>query len=256
MKTKFKTSRIIFLFLFLSAFVLQAQKNAFEKGTIILSKKKSVEAYILIDFTRPQNFQKEVTYLEPKAYAKFKAGKKAKKLTETVKAKEIVGFDLDDGRKFRTVKYMDLTSGGMGAMMPKKLCMQQIINGKVDMYKLYQHTGSTGSVGISKVSNVVSQVAHESRKTNNPQLLIDHIQSNFQLLAQKEHKMPKNVYSMNMANLIGDNPAVKENYENNKYGVQAYITGDIIPGLLAHENIEAAFLKMITDYNSDIKMAK
>lgn len=227
-------------------FSANAQEE-FLKGTIQVDKKKTIEAYILLDFTKPQNFQKVITYLEPKGYEKYKAGGKLKKLKETFKAKEIAGFNLDDGRTFKTVKYVDLTKEGMG-MMPQKLCLEQIADGKVDMFKYYSHTGSTGSVGVSKLSYELQDVIRESKKSGQ-KVLIDYIQNNFQLLAQKEHKMPKNVYSMNMLNLIGDNAEVKKNYDNNAYGVQGYITGDIKPGMLAHQLVEAAFQKMISDYN-------
>lgn len=244
----------ILLLVFLTTSAGLAQKNNFEKGSIILSKKKSIDAYILIDFTQPQNFQKQITYLEPKGYEKFKGGTKLKKVQETLKSKDILGFELEDGRKFKSVKYMDLTKKGMG-MMPKKFCLEQISDGKIDMFKFYQHTGSTGSVGISKISYELQDVIRESNK-NGDQVLIDYIQGHFQLLAQKEHKTPKNIYNMNMLNLIGDNAEVKENYDNNHYGVQAYITGDIKPGLLAHPMIEAAFLKMTADYNGGTQPTK
>lgn len=241
------------LFVVFVAFGANAQ-NDYLKGTIQVDKKKTIDAYILLDFTRPQNFQKEVSYMEPKDFEKYKAGGKAKKLSETVKAKEIVGFNLDNGRVFRTVKYMDMTKEGMG-MMPQKLCLEQIADGTIDMYKYYSHTGSTGSVGVSKISYELADVIRESKKQGD-QLLIDYIQNNFQLLAQKDHKTPKNVYSMNMLNLIGDNAKVKENYENNHYGVQQYITGDIKPGLLAHQKFELAFLTMVGDYNGNNAEAK
>lgn len=254
MKLILKVFKNLFLLIFLTSFALQAQKNNFVKGTVLMSKKKKIEAYILVDFTRPQNFQKQISYITPKDYQKFQSGKKLKSVREDIKAKDIYGFDLTDGRSFRTVKYVDLTKEGAG-MLPKKLCLQQIFDGKIDMFKYYQHTGPLGSVGVSKLSNTLSEVIRESKKSGD-QILIDHIESNFQLLAQKEHKMPKNVFAMNILGLIGDNPAVKQNYDNNHYGVQAYISGDLIPGLLAHENIEAAFAKMVGEYNGSMKAAK
>jgi len=120
-------------------FTFQAQ-NQYKKGTIQITKKKSIDAYVLIDFTKPQEFESTVTYLSPASYAKYiKKGKIKKKKKIKLKSKEIKGFTLDDGTTFKTVKYVNLTKKGIG-MLPKSLCLEQITTGKIDFYKLYSKT--------------------------------------------------------------------------------------------------------------------
>ena len=233
--------------MFFVCFTSQAQYE-YKKGTIQISKKKSIEAYILIDFTKPQSFQSTVTYLSPKSYAKYlKKGKIKKSNKEKVKSKEIKGFTLDDGTTFKTVKYVDLNKRGIG-MLPKSLCLEQISNGKIDSYKMYSKTSGRMSY---ELSNVIMD-----SKMDGDQLLIDYIQNNFQLLVQKNSKNPKNIMAVNLLNYIGDNETVKTNYDNNHYGFQHQFTERQKMGVFVGKKYEIAFLKMINDYNREATLAQ
>lgn len=226
--------------LFLSTVSAQ---DIFEKGTIQISKKKHIEAYISIDYRFPQRFQNSLTYITPKEYLKFKAkGKLKKSKKNKLKLKDFKGFELADGTKFSVVKYVDLTKKGLG-MLPKRICLQQIANGKIDAFKMYSRT--TG-----KISHELANVVFESRK-NGDDILIDYIQDNFQLLVQKDSKNPKNINHVNLLNFIGDNEVVKTNYDNNKYGFRDQFTERQKFGVIVNKKYEASLLKMLDDYNKE-----
>lgn len=235
---------IAIVFLFSSVAIAQ---NNFKKGVIQISKKKSIDAYVHIDFTKPQNFQSTITYITPKSYESYlKKGKIKGKKKIKLKAKEIKGIHLDDGTKFKTVKYLDLNKKGLG-MLPKNLCLEQIANGKIDAYKMYSKTAG-------KMSYELSNVIMDS-KMQGDQLLIDYIQNNFQVLVQKDTKNPKNIMHINLINLVGDNETVKGNYDNNHYGFQKQFVENSKKGVFVHILFEQAFLKMINAYNGNISMA-
>ncbi len=227
----------------LFSFTAQAQ-NEFKKGTITLDKGKTVEAYILIDFRYPQRFQSSITYITPGSYAKFqKKGKIKKKKKIKLKPKDIDGFALDNGTTFKTVTYVDLSKKTIG-MLPKKICLEQLVDGKIAMYKMYSKTSG-------KMSYELSNVIMDS-KMDGDDLLIDYIKDNFQLLVQKDTKNPKNVAFLNLLRLIGDNERVKENYANNHYGLRDQFTEDRKEGKLVNTKYETAFLKMVQDYNGTL----
>ena len=240
MMKKFKIFLGICLVLALTSFTAFAQ-NTFQKGTIQISKKKSIEAYISIDYRYPQRFQNSITYVTAKDYEKaMQKGKLKNKKKEKMKLKDFIGFSLDNGQHFKVVKYVDLTKKGMG-MLPKRMCLEQIANGKILAFKMYSRT--TG-----KISHELANVVFESKKSGD-QILIDYIQNNFQLLVQKDTKNPKNIMHINLLNYIGDDERVKTNYENNHYGFRNQFTERQKFGIIVNKNYEASFLKMINDYN-------
>jgi hypothetical protein len=52
-------------------------------------------------------------------------------------------------------------------------------------------------------------------------------------------------------NYIGDNPRVKENYDNNHYGLRNQFAEKQKMGKYVNKEYEAAFLRMVNDYNQD-----
>jgi hypothetical protein len=109
------------------------------------------------------------------------------------------------------------------------------------MYKLYSRT--TG-----KISYELADLVMDSKTKGNKDL-IDYIQNNFQLLIRKDSKNPKNVMHINLLNIIGDNAKVKENYDNNFYGLRNQFTERQKMGKYVNKEYEASFLKMLNDYN-------
>jgi hypothetical protein len=217
---------------------IQAQGN-YHKGVLHLKKGKAKEVYIEIDFEFPQRFQQGITYMEPSDFEKYsKTGKLKGKMKQKMEPKHFEGYTLDDGRKFRTVWYSDLT-GKAVKMIPKRMTLEQVADGSIKMYKLYSRT--TG-----KINQELADVFFEDRAN-----LVKYIQDNFQLLILKDKKNPTNVVHINLLNYIGDNPRVKENYDNNHYGLRNLFTEELKMGKYVNKEYEAAFLRMVEDYNQD-----
>ena len=214
-------------------------KNLFQKGKLHLKKGKTQEVYIEIDFAFPQRFQQGITYMTPKDYEKYaETGKQRGKMIQKMEPKHFEGFTLDDGRVFKTVWYADLTGKAI-KMIPKRMTLQQVADGSIQMYKMYSRT--TG-----KINQELADMVFEDRDK-----LVAYIQDNFQLLIRKDSDNPKNVQLINLLNYIGDNPKVKENYDNNKYGLRDQFTAEQKMGRYVNKTYEAAFLRMLDDYNQE-----
>lgn len=222
---------------------LQAQ-GLYHKGTLHLKKGKDKEVYIEIDFAFPQRFQQGITYLLPDDYDKFtQTGKLKGKMKQKMEPKHFEGFTLEDGRVFKTVWYSDLTGKAI-KMIPKRMTLEQVADGRILMYKLYSRT--TG-----KINQELADMVFEDRHK-----LVAYIQDNFQLLIQKDSDNPKNVQHINLLNFIGDNPRIKENYTNNHYGLRNQFTERQKMGKYVNKEYEAAFLRMLDDYNQEAQAAK
>jgi len=220
------------------AFSAQAQ-DTYNKGTITLKNGKTKEGYILINYAYPQRFQSNITYLEEKSYQKFvKKGKVKGKSKIGLKPKDVQGFKLDNGTVYKTVQYTELTGKAIN-MIPKKLCLEQIADGKIDMYKMYSKTTGKISYEMADMRRAgIDELAH-------------YVQNNFQLLVQKDTKNPRNVAVLNILKLIGDNPDVKENYDENHYGLRNQFSQPLKEGKLVNKKYEEAFLKLLADYNNE-----
>ncbi|MBT8185318.1 MAG: hypothetical protein KJN76_10790 [Eudoraea sp.] len=237
-----QTLWLAFIFLFVISAV-NAQ-SLFHKGTLHLKKGKEQQVYIEIDFQYPQRFQQGITYLTPKDYEKYAAtGKLKGKMKQKMEPKHFTGFTLEDGRVFKTVWYSDLTGKAI-KMIPKRMTVEEIAHGRILMYKLYSRT--TG-----KINQELADMIFEDREN-----LVAYIQDNFQLLIQKDSDKPKNVMHINLLNFIGDNPRVKENYTNNHYGLRNQFTERQKMGKYVNKEYEAAFLRMVDDYNQEAEAAK
>jgi len=212
-------------------------QGLYQKGELVFKKGKTEEVYIQINFEFPQRFQQNITYITPKDYAKFqKTGKLKGSMKKKLNPNDVIGYNLDNGKVFRTVRYADLTGKAI-KMIPKKMCLEQITNGKILMYKLYSRT--TG-----RINHELADMIFENRSE-----LINYIQDNFQLLILKDKKNPTNVMHINLLNYIGDNARVKENYTNNHYGLRDQFTERQKMGKYVNKEYEAAFLRMVNDYN-------
>jgi len=216
----------------------------YQKGTLHLKKGKTQEVYIEIDFAHPQRFQQGITYMSSEDHEKYsKTGKLKGKMKQKMEPKHFEGFTLEDGRVFRTVWYSDLTGKAI-KMIPKRMTLEEVANGRILMYKLYSRT--TGKINQELADMVF----------DDPQELIAYIQDNFQLLIQKDSDKPKNVMHINLLNFIGDNPRVKENYDSNHYGLRNQFTERQKMGKYVNKEYEAAFLRMLDDYNQEAQEAK
>ncbi len=234
--TKYRA--ILGVLLFFIAVATYAQGN-YHKGVLHLKKGKAKEVYIEIDFEFPQRFQQGITYMEPKDFDKFmKTGKIKGKMKQKMEPKHFEGYSLEDGREFKTVWYADLTGKAI-KMIPKRMTLEQVAEGTINVYKLYSRT--TG-----KINQELADVFFEDRAN-----LVNYIQDNFQLLVLKDKKNPTNVVQINLLNYIGDNARVKENYDNNQYGLRNQFSDGFKMGKYVNKEFEAAFLRMIDDYNQE-----
>lgn len=236
-----KTFKNISLLLLMGCLYMNSTaQGLYQKGNLLFKKGKTKTAYIQINFEFPQRFQQNITYITPKDYEKYqKTGKLKGSMKHKLNPKDVLGYTLDNGKKFTTVRYADLTGRAI-KMIPKRMCLEQISNGKIKMYKLYSRT--TG-----RINQELADVIFENRKE-----LINYIQNNFQLLIKKDKKNPTNVMHINLMNYIGDNTKVKENYDQNYYGLRNQFTERQKMGKYVNKEYEAAFLKMVDDYNNDL----
>ncbi|MDX5586062.1 MAG: hypothetical protein QNK20_14305 [Aureibaculum sp.] len=231
-----KTLLSLLILLFISTGIIA--QGLYQKGILQTKKGKTEEAYIQIDFEYPQRFQQNITYITPKDYEKYqKSGKIKGSMKNKLNPGDLEGFTLENGKVFKTVRYADLTGKAI-KMIPKKMCLEQISNGKILLYKLYSRT--TGSI-----NHELADMIFENRPE-----LIKYIQDNFQLLILKDKKNPTNIMHINLLNYIGDNDKVKENYNNNHYGLRNQFTEKQKMGKYINKEYEAAFLRMVNDYNN------
>ncbi|MBT8313744.1 MAG: hypothetical protein KJP26_04725 [Maribacter sp.] len=235
---------LITAFAFLIVLTGVNAQSVFHKATLHLKKGKEKEVYIELDFEYPQRFQQGITYLSPEDFEKStETGKLKGKMKQKMEPKHFEGFTLDDGRVFKTVWYSDLTGKAI-KMIPKRMTLEQVANGRILMYKLYSRT--TG-----RINHELADMVFEDRDK-----LIAYIQDNFQLLIQKDSDKPKNVMHINLLNFIGDNARVKENYVNNHYGLRNQFTERQKMGKYVNKEYEAAFLRMLNDYNQEALESK
>lgn len=230
---------ILFAFTFLFAMAGAQAQALYQKCTLHLKKGKTEVVYIEIDFEYPQRFQQGITYITSNDYEKYiKSGKLKGNMKEKMEPKHLEGYTLEDGRVFKTVWYSDLTGKAI-KMIPKRMILEEVAQGRILMYKLYSRT--TG-----RINQELADMVFEDRAN-----LINYIQDNFQLLILKDKKNPTNVMHINLLNYIGDNPRVKENYDNNHYGLRNQFTEKQKMGKYVNKEYEAAFLRMVNDYNQD-----
>lgn len=237
-------------FLLLFSFASNAQEK-YHKGILQINSKKSKEAYILIDYVNPQKFQKTITYIDPVVYEKYQfTGKVKSSAKKTFEAKNILGFTLEDGRKFKTIKYRKPTKGLKKTLAPK-YCLEQKIEGAIEVFKFYSHTNG------GKVTPELLDAMHENL-SGNSSALIDYLANNFKLIVKKGEKgTTKNILRMDLMNLIADNSQIVKHYENDDYKVKELLAEDKNEYFLANPKIEAALLQMISEYNTaGIKTSK
>lgn len=209
----------------------------YEKGTITLDKGKKIEGYIYMDMLNPQEFQKRVNLINEKTHKAFLKGKKIKKEIEVYKAKELQSFTLENGQKFKQCKYVNLLATRKQDMLPKKLMLEVVTEGKVTIYKKHHHT-----------QGIVSSYLPDRTEVNDAEYVAWQ-ENNFEILYQKEGEGAKNMSIINIKALVGDNEAVLANYDKDYYGFQTLFTkGPVFESSFQLDALEA-FTKLVEDYN-------
>ena len=211
--------------------------GTYEKGTITLKKGKEIEGYIYIDMMNPQEFQKRVNLINEKTYKAFLKGKKIKKDIEVYKAKDLQSFTLENGKKFKKAKYVNLLATRKQDMLPKSLMLEVVTEGKVSIFKKHHHT-----------QGIVSSYLPDRTEVNDVEYVAWQ-ENNFEILYQKEGQGSKNLSVINIKAVVGDNEEVLTNYNNDYYGFQTLFTkGPVFESSFQMDALEA-FTRMIEDYN-------
>jgi hypothetical protein len=211
--------------------------GSYEKGTIITKKGQALKGYIYMDMLNPQEFQKQVNFIDEKTYQSFLKGKQIKKDIEVYQAKDLERFTLDNGRIFKKGKYINLLATRTIDVLPKNLMLELVTEGKISVYKKHHHT-----------QGIVSGNLPDRTKVSDAEY-VQWQENNFEILFEKEGESLKNLTSVNIKALIGDSNKVLTNYNNDYYGFQTLFTkGPIFDSSFQKETLDA-FLRLVQDYN-------
>jgi hypothetical protein len=209
----------------------------YEKGTITLEDGEEISGYIFMDMMNPQEFQKRVNLIDEKTYAAYKAGEDVDKDAVVYDANDLQSFTLENGKKFKQAKYANLFAKRKQDQIPKKLMLEVATEGKITVFKKYHHT-----------QGIVSGHLPDRTKVSDADY-VKWQENNFEILAQKEGEEAKNMSSLNIKKLVGDNKTVLTNYAKNKYGFRdLFMKGPVFESSFQLDALEA-FTKMVEDYN-------
>lgn len=209
----------------------------YEKGTVTLENGDKINGYIFIDMMNPQEFQKRVNLIDEKAYTAFSAGENVDKAVVVYDAKDLQSFTLENGKKFKQAKYANLFAKRKQDQIPNKLMLEVVTEGKITVFKKYHHT-----------QGIVSPYLPDRMKVNDADY-VKWQENNFEILSQKKGEEAKNMSSINLKSLFGDNKTVLTAYSKNKYGFRdLFVKGPVFESSFQLNTLEA-FTKMVEDYN-------
>lgn len=213
------------------------------KGTYTLKKGKVKEGYIFINDCKPHLFQQGLRVIDEKAYTRYTKGKKIKKKAiEKFKVKEIKAFALENGRKFRQVKYVNLAATTKVGMLPKRFLLEVAADGDIVVYKKFYRTDNGVIHGEVMDSKLAGGPAHT-----------EFMKNNFQILIQKDKsKNPKNIRSVNIKNYFGDNEEIIQKYLNGDYEFRIQLQREAAFGYNCDVPFLDALVEMANDYNKGV----
>lgn len=209
----------------------------YEKGTVTLKNGDQVSGYIFIDMMNPQEFQKRVNLIDEKAYAAFSAGENVDKAVVVYDATDLQSFTLENGKKFKQAKYVNLFAKRTQDQIPNQLMLEVAAEGKITVFKKYHHT-----------QGFVTPYLPDRTKVNDEDY-VKWQENNFEILCQKEGEEAKNMSTINLKSLFGDNKTVLTDYAKNKYGFRdLFMKGPVFESSFQMDTLEA-LTKMVNDYN-------
>jgi hypothetical protein len=209
----------------------------YEKGTVTLENGDQINGYIFMDMMNPQEFQKRVNLIDEKAYAAFSAGENVDKAVVVYDANDLQSFTLENGKKFKQAKYANLFAKRTQDQIPNKLMLEVAAEGKITVFKKYHHT-----------QGIVTPYLPDRTKVNDAEY-VKWQENNFEILSQKEGEEAKNMSTINLKSLFGDNKTVLTDYAKNKYGFRdLFVKGPVFESSFQLDTLEA-FTKMVDDYN-------
>ncbi|MEL7001790.1 MAG: hypothetical protein AAFN93_03545 [Bacteroidota bacterium] len=246
MKTKKNYSTITLILLVLFGLISNNTKAQvrtpssvwkYEKGTVTLESGEEIEGFIYFDMMNPQLFQKRVLLITDEANATTTEWDVAKKNHVNYDAKDVQSFTLENGKKFKKAKYVNLFAKRKQDKIPKKLLLEVVTEGKITVFKKHHHT-----------QGFVSPYLPKRTKVSDAEF-VKWQENNFEILSQKEGAEAVNMSSINLKKLVGDNKPVLMNYAKNKYGFRTlFVKGPVFESSFQLDALEA-FTKMIEDYN-------
>ena len=208
----------------------------YEKGTVTLENGDKVEGYIYIDMMNPQEFQKRVNLIDEEKYKAYSAGEKVE--DNVYDASDVQSFELENGKKYKQAKYVNLFAKRKQDKIPNKLLLEVATEGKITVLKKYHHT-----------QGIVTSYLPDRTKVSDADYA-KWQENNFEILAQKEGEEAKNLSTINIKSLVGDNKTVLINYTKNKYGFRdAFTKGPVFESSFQMNALEA-LVRMADDYNS------
>jgi hypothetical protein len=190
-----------------------------------------------MDMMNPQEFQKRVNLIDEKAYTAFTAGENVDKAVVVYDANDLQSFALENGKKFKRAKYVNLFAKRTQDQIPNQLMLEVATEGKITVFKKYHHT-----------QGIVTPYLPDRTKVNDAEY-VKWQENNFEILSQKEGEEAKNMSTINLKSLFGDNKTVLTDYAKNKYGFRdLFMKGPVFESSFQLETLEA-FTKMVDDYN-------
>lgn len=209
----------------------------YEKGTVTLANGEQVNGYIFMDMMNPQEFQKRVNLIDEKTYTAFSAGENVDKAVVVYDAKDLQSFTLENGKKYKQATYVNLLAKRKQDMIPNKLMLEVVTEGKITVFKKYHHT-----------QGIVTSYLPDRTKVNDADY-VKWQENNFEILSQKAGEEAKNMSTINLKTLFGDNKTVLMDYAKNKYGFRdLFVKGPVFESSFQLNTLEA-FTKMVGDYN-------
>jgi hypothetical protein len=212
-------------------------QNELEKGQYkgyVLTKKGKQEGIIWINgwVDAPWSHQKKVFFITEEGFKKMKKNKR--KYFEDYKPKDILGYGYE-GADFVSVKYADLSAVGPD-MLPKKYFLRASVQGKISVYRFYRTPPSVQS------GEEINRTNEEWAKDN-------------EIVIVKGNEKAKNAERIEMVDIIGDCPTVKEKYLEGGYGFDPKNDGakggmkKIFAKMGDRSKIDEAIAKIAKEYN-------
>lgn len=211
--------------------------GTYEKGIITLENGEEVEGYIFMDMMNPQDFQKRVYLIDEQAFTAFTKGEDVDKDAVKYDSKDLQGFSLENGKKFKRAKYANLFAKRKQDQVPKQLLLEAATEGKITVFKKYHHT-----------QGIVSSYLPDRMEVNDAEY-VKWQENNFEILAQKEGEEATNLSTIGIKKLVGDNKTVLTNYAKDVYGFRTLFTnGPVFESSFQMDALEA-LTRMVEDYN-------
>ncbi len=222
----------------------------FVKGDITLANGKVINCYI--EYHLAGVMQNGVTYINEPEYQLLKTGAKVKKkFFHKLKPKDVKEIQLDNGRRFKTIKYSDLTAVKL-ATIPRFYIFEIVEEGKISVFKKYSN-----NFGISIVSGGEAQAMVDEmegvRESISFEEKIEASNRKFEIIIHVEgDKMVKSLSNIVIDKYISDNQEVYEKYKSGKYGSINKVLSQLFkPASFndSHPLYADDFIRMIKDYN-------